>query len=86
MVGDNAILVIDTDAKRAAELKAMIEFLDSPNVILGTPTDWQKTAAEQTLHAVFVGNGLTPEQVEALHVQLEEHCAGTPVVTVEQEL
>ena len=52
------ILVVDDRAERADRLKAMIEFMDAPNVVAANTDSWQACAEGERLDAVFLGGGL----------------------------
>lgn len=84
LVESNAILIIDIDSERAGALKGMIEFLDTPNVKVAVPADWLTEAARQPLHAIFIGNGLSVKDADALCEDIEMRYPGVPVVVIEQ--
>lgn len=52
------ILVVDDRADRADRLKAMIEFMDAPNVVAASTESWRACAEGERLDAVFLGGGL----------------------------
>ncbi|MEN7343852.1 MAG: hypothetical protein AAAFM81_12955 [Pseudomonadota bacterium] len=85
MAANDPILIIDADNQRATRLKGMIEFLDSPRVKIATPDDWQAQTEGAALHAVFLGDGLSPELVERLCDDVEATFHGVPVVVIERE-
>ena len=79
------ILVIDSDIARAEQLKSMIEFLDAPSVRVANAEDWQTVAAEATLSAIFIGNGLAATAAEQLASDIQQSHPQVPLVMVDAE-
>jgi len=57
------ILVVDDRRERADRLKAMIEFMDAPNVVAASTDCWLSHAEGERLDAVFLGSGMDESAV-----------------------
>lgn len=77
--GQKTILVVDRDPVLAEHLKALIEFMDSPSVVIAEPADWRERLGEQRLEALFVGPDLSADDVSIL---LTDLCSVDPNVPV----
>ena len=81
MSGDDyVILVINRTKAEAENLKELIEFMDTPNVRTAVPADWRGELGDQRLEALFVGPDLSPEEVDALLVDIGELDPNVPIV------
>ena len=61
--GGVVILVVDDRRERADRLKAMIEFMDAPNVVAASTDCWLSHAEGERLDAVFLGSGMDESAV-----------------------
>ena len=60
------ILVVNDGAEQAANLKSLIEFMDTPDVMTAKPDDWRERVGDQPIEALFVGADLSPDDVDEL--------------------
>ena len=60
------ILIINHSAQPAADLKGLIEFMDTPLVKVAEPGNWRETLGEGRLQALFVGPDVDGQEVAAL--------------------
>lgn len=74
------ILVVNRTQAEAENLKELIEFMDTPNVRTAVPADWRRELGDQRLEALFVGPDLSPEEVDALLVDVGELDPNVPIV------
>lgn len=79
---DRLIIVIDSDALRARNLKDFIEFLDVPRVQISAPDNWRSNLGNRRLAAVFLGKGLADEQIDTLMQDIGEFDPNLPIVMV----
>ena len=77
---DPVILVINRLRAEGERLKALIEFMDTPQVFTAAPDDWRRVLGELRLEAVFVGPGLSDDEVDALIVDIGDYDANVPIV------
>ena len=73
------ILVVDDRPDRADRLKAMIEFMDAPNVVAASTDSWRACAEGERLDAVFLGGCLDEPAVTGV---LDAIAAMDPNVSV----
>ncbi len=60
------ILVVNAGQEQAANLKSLIEFMDSPEVLTANPGDWRERVGNQSIDALFVGADLEPSDIDEL--------------------
>ena len=63
------ILVVEREAAAASRLKAMIEFFDSPRVVIAEPETWRReidrdAVSGRRLDAVFLGTDLEDSEID----------------------
>lgn len=79
------ILIIDSDSARAEQLKSMIEFLDAPSVRIAAADNWHSVAADATLSAIFIGNGLATDDAEQVASEVRQSYPSVPLVMVDAD-
>lgn len=82
---NQVILVINHRQAEAENIKELIEFLDTPQVMVAAPEDWRETLGDERLEAVFVGPDLAPAEVDALIVDIGKFDANVPIVMLQGE-
>ena len=60
------ILIVNHSTQSAADLKGLIEFMDSPLVRVTEPTRWRETLGDGRLQALFVGPDVDPGEIREL--------------------
>lgn len=60
------ILVVNSGAEQAQNLKSLIEFMDTPEVMTAQPGEWRERVGDRTIDALFVGADLAPSVVDEL--------------------
>lgn len=78
------VLVIDSKPDRAATLKEMIEFLDTPAVTTVGVEGWRDVADRHRISAVFLGSGLSSETATEIAGELHRLSPDVPVVVVDE--
>ncbi len=79
------ILVVNKADAQAENLKSLIEFMDSPEVLTAGPGDWRERLGENTLEALFVGADLSPTDIEALLSDVGSIDPNVPIVMLSGE-
>ena len=64
--GASMILVVNSGAEQAANLKSLIEFMDTPEVLTANPGDWRERVGDQPIEALFVGADLSATDIDEL--------------------
>ena len=77
------ILVINHRQAEAENLKELIEFLDTPQVLVAAPEDWREKLGDERLEAVFVGPDLADDEVDALIADIGQLDANVPIVMLQ---
>ena len=81
---DKTILIVDDDQAMAANLKELIEFMDTPHVVTSAPKEWRKRIGKCRLEAMFVGAALTDDDLGMLLADLKKYDPNVPVVVLER--
>ncbi|MDJ0919475.1 MAG: hypothetical protein QNJ05_17090 [Woeseiaceae bacterium] len=74
------ILVVNDGPEQAANLKSLIEFMDTPEVLTAKPGDWRERVGDQTIEALFVGADLSPTDVDELLTDIGSIDPNIPIV------
>lgn len=74
------ILVVNAGQEQAANLKSLIEFMDSPEVLTANPGDWRERVGDQPIEALFVGADLEPSDVDELLTDIGTIDPNIPIV------
>ncbi len=82
---DSVIVVVGHSEKAAANLKELIEFMDTPAVCSAGPDGWREAVGERRLDAVFVGADLPDNEVERLFGAVGEIDPNVPIVLLDPE-
>jgi len=77
---ESTILVVNRVELAAENLKELIEFMDSPNVVTATPAEWQQRLGDSRLEAVFVGPDLSDRDIRALVKDIGALDPNVPIV------
>ena len=77
---EHVILVVNRSEPAARNLKDLIEFMDSPPVVIAAPEDWQKRLGGQRLDALFIGPDMTEREVGKLLADIGELDPNIPIV------
>lgn len=83
--GEHVILVVNRSTSAARNLKDLIEFMDSPPVVIAAPDDWQRRLGQQRLDALFVGPDMTKTEVGKLLSEIGELDPSVPIVMLSEE-
>ena len=81
---DKTILIVDDDESVAQNLKELIEFMDTPNVITAAPQDWRQRVGRCRLEAMFVGAAVSDDDLGNLLIDLKKFDPDVPVVVLER--
>ena len=77
---DYVILVISRTLEEAENLKELIEFMDTPNVLTAPPDEWSNSFGDKRLEGVFVGPDLSSDEVDTLLDDIGKFDANVPIV------
>ncbi len=77
---DRLIMVIDESDDRADGLKALIEFMDAPEVRTATPGNWEAKMGSQRLAAIFVSEALPQADMSGLLDNIGRLDPNVPIV------
>lgn len=83
---DKTILVVDPSRAVAEHVKELIEFMDSPRVVIARPGDWRAQLGDHRLEALFVGPDLSDEDVRKLLSDLARLDPNVPVVMMSEAI
>ena len=83
--GDCVILVVNRSESAARNLKDLIEFMDTPPVIIAAPDEWQSELGEQRLEALFVGPDMTDREVDRLLKDVGDLDPNVPIVMMNED-
>lgn len=81
---DHVILVVNRSESAARNLKDLIEFMDTPPVLVAAPQDWQKRLGEQRLDALFVGPDINEIEVDRLLTEIGELDPNIPIIMMSE--
>ena len=79
------ILVVNHGAAQANNLKQLIEFMDTPEVVTASLCDWRTTLGDETLEALFVGSDLSESDIGTLLDEVGTLNPNTPIVLMQGE-
>ena len=82
---EHVILVVNRSESAARNLKDLIEFMDTPPVLIAAPDDWQKRLGEQRLDALFVGPDMSDSEVSTLLADIGELDPNIPIVMMSED-
>ena len=83
MVGRNSIIMIVNDSPdEARNIKELIEFMDVPQVLTSTPSNWRSRLGDQRLDAIFVGPQVTDSDIRSVFGAIGEYNPNVPVVVI----
>ena len=74
------ILVVNDGVEQAQNLKSLIEFMDTPDVMTARPGDWRECVGDRTIDALFVGADLSPTVVDELLTDIATIDPNIPIV------
>ena len=83
--GDCVILVVNRSESAARNLKDLIEFMDTPPVIIAAPDDWQHELGTQRLEALFVGPDMSDGEVDRLLKDVGDLDPNIPIVMMNED-
>jgi DNA-binding NtrC family response regulator len=81
---DSMIVVVNNRAATTDNLKALIEFMDTPQVCSAKPRDWRKTVGDRRVEAVFVGPDLNDREVRSLVGDIGDLDPNIPIVMLSE--
>ena len=81
---EHVILVVNRSESAARNLKDLIEFMDTPPVVIAAPEDWQKRLGEQRLDALFVGPDMSETEVSKLLQDVGDLDPNIPIVMLNE--
>lgn len=75
-------MIVDEVPDRAQKLKALIEFMDVPEVQVASPEGWQSGIGDRRLAAVFLSDDLEEDRLHRVITGVGEHDPNVPIVVV----
>lgn len=81
---DSMIVVVNNSAATTDNLKALIEFMDTPQVCSANPRDWRKAVGDRRVEAVFVGPDLNDGEVRSLVGDIGDLDPNIPIVMLSE--
>ncbi len=84
-MSERVILVIDDELERAADLKGMIEFMDSPAVRISVPDEWQAQLGASRAAAIFLAETLPPDTIERIVQEIGNLDPNIPIVLMDKD-
>ena len=82
---EHVILVVNRSESAARNLKDLIEFMDTPPVVIAAPDDWQKRLGEQRLDALFIGPDISEDEVSSLLQDVGDLDPNIPIVMLNED-
>ena len=82
---EHVILVVNRNESAARNLKDLIEFMDTPPVLIAAPDDWQKRLGEQRLDALFIGPDMSERVVGKLLADIGALDPNVPIVMMNED-
>ena len=82
---EHVILVVNRNEAAARNLKDLIEFMDTPPVLIAAPDDWQKRLGEQRLDALFIGPDMSEREVDELLADIGALDPNIPIVMMNED-
>ncbi len=79
------ILVVNHGREQARSLKQLIEFMDTPEVLTSTPSEWRDCLGDDPLEALFVGADLSESDVKQLLIDVGRINPDVPIVMMQGE-
>lgn len=83
--GDHVILVVSEREPAARNLKDLIEFMDSPPVVIATPADWRRHLGRHRLDALFIGPDMSADEVDRLLEEIGKLDPNVPIVMMHED-
>jgi len=83
--GEHVILVVNHSESAARNLKDLIEFMDTPPVLIAAPEDWQRRLGKQRLDALFVGPDMSDTEIDKLLSEISETDPNVPIIMMSEE-
>ena len=74
------ILVINNADAQAHNLKQLIEFMDTPEVLTAHPEDWRELLGDNRLEALFVGSDLSDSDIRTVLGDVGDLDPNVPIV------
>jgi hypothetical protein len=81
---DGVIMVINSTAASAENLKELIEFMDEPEVRTATPSGWREQMGDTRLGAVFVGPDLSEKEIRTVVGDIGQLDPNVPIVMLQK--
>ncbi len=78
----HVIIVIDPDSELASRLEEELVFMDESNVRVARPDGWRDCCAGEQVGAMFLGPGVTTEEVHTLIAEVGEFDPDVPIILV----
>ena len=82
---EHVILVVNRSESAARNLKDLIEFMDTPPVVIAAPDDWQSRLGQQRLDALFIGPDMSDNEVNRLLADVGELDPNIPIVMLNED-
>ena len=82
---EHVILVVNRSESAARNLKDLIEFMDTPPVVIAAPGDWRKRLGQQRLDALFIGPDISDGEVSRLLADIAELDPNVPIVMMNED-
>jgi DNA-binding NtrC family response regulator len=81
---DSTIVVVNNSAATTDNLKALIEFMDTPQVCSAKPGEWRTAVGDRRVEAVFVGPDLNDLEVRSLVGDIGNLDPNIPIVMLSE--
>jgi len=78
------IVVVNNSAATTDNLKALIEFMDTPQVCSAKPRDWREAVGDRRVEAVFVGPDLNDGEIRSLVGDIGNLDPNIPIVMLSE--
>jgi len=83
--GEHVILVVNRGESAARNLKGLIEFMDTPPVLIAAPEDWQSELGEQRVDALFIGPDMSDTEIDKLLNEIGKLDPNIPIVMMHED-
>ncbi|MDH5785013.1 MAG: sigma-54 dependent transcriptional regulator [Chromatiales bacterium] len=78
-MSNDAILLIEDDAERTAQMRAVLNFIDDAPVRVCTPAEWSEQIDDQTLKAVVLGSSESLTLLPKIDAHLQQESRKLPL-------
>lgn len=83
--GEHVMLVVNRSKAAARNLRDLIEFMDTPPVLIAAPGEWREQLGDQRLDALFVGPDMTDTEVDQLLTDIGKLDPNIPIIMMSED-